>query len=312
MAQRIATVFGGSGFIGRYVVKRLAAKGYLVRVAVRDPVAAGFLKPMGDVGQIVPLAAPVSQPAMVARAVERADAVINLVGILAEAKKGDFQRIQVEGSAHIARAAAAAGVTKFVQLSAIGADPASPSEYGRTKAEAENAVRAALPQASILRPSIVFGREDQFFNRFAAMAALSPALPVIEGATLFQPVYVGDVADAVMAALTRPDAQGQTFELGGPDISSFRDLLVYILEQVQRRRMLVRVPRAVASIQAAILQNLPGKLLTKDQLLLLQRDNIVSPDALSLLSLGLTPTPIDLIVPAYLARYRPGGGRKES
>jgi NADH dehydrogenase len=312
MAQRIATVFGGSGFIGRYVVKRLAAQGYLVRVAVRDPVAAGFLKPMGDVGQIVPLAAPVSQPAMIARAVERADAVINLVGILAEAKKGDFQRIQAEGSAHIARAAAAAGVTKFVQLSAIGADPASPSAYGRTKAEAETAVRAALPQASILRPSIVFGREDQFFNRFAAMAALSPALPVIEGATLFQPVYVGDVADAVMAALTRPDAQGRTFELGGPDIRSFRDLLVYILEQVQRRRMLVRVPRAVASIQAAILQNLPGKLLTKDQLLLLQRDNIVSPDALSLLSLGLTPTPIDLIVPAYLARYRPGGGRKES
>jgi NADH dehydrogenase len=313
MATRsVATVFGGSGFIGRYVVKRLAAAGHIVRVAVRDPEAALFLKPMGAVGQIVPFAAGVTNPAAVASAVAGADIVVNLVGILAERRPGDFARVQADGPKTIAAAAAAAGVKRLVQISAIGADPKSPSLYAKSKGQGEEAVRAAFPAATILRPSIVFGPEDQFFNRFGSMASLSPFLPVIAGGTKFQPVYVGDVADAVMAALTRPEAAGRIYELGGPQVFTFRDLMAWILTETKRKRRLIELPMWLAEIQATVLENLPGKLLTRDQLLLLTKDNVVGHGVLSLSELGIVPTPIDLVVPQYLARFQPGGGRREA
>lgn len=311
-SRKIATVFGASGFIGRYVVKRLADQGYMVRAAMRDTEAGAFLRPLGGVGQIVPLYAPLDNEAAVRRSVESADVVINLVGILAERRRGDFERVQHAGAGMIARLAAAGGVARLIQISAIGADPTSASQYARSKGAGEIAVRAAFPTATILRPSIVFGPEDQFFNRFGAMAAISPALPVIEGETRFQPVYVGDVAQAVMAALAQPDTMGQTYELGGPDIETFRALMAYILHETSRHRALIALPRWLAGLQASVLEHLPGKLLTRDQLLLLRRDNVVSPGALTLASLGITPTPIRLIVPDYLRRYRVGGKGKPS
>lgn len=312
MSERsVATVFGGSGFIGRYVVKRLANAGYVVRVAVRDTEGAMFLRPMGVVGQIVPLHAPVTDAAAVARAVAGASVVVNLVGILAERRAGDFRRIQAEGAGIVAKAAAAAGVGQLVHLSAIGADAASPSRYASSKAEGEAAVRAAFPGATILRPSVVFGPEDRFFNRFAAMAQLLPVMPVISGATRFQPVYVADVADAVMAALRLPAARGTTYELGGPRPWSMRELLSWILVQVQRRRPLFEVPAGLARLQAAILEHVPGKPLTRDQLLLLARDNLPAEGAPGLATLGIVPTPVELVVPAYLARYRQGGLKRD-
>ncbi|KAA5614423.1 complex I NDUFA9 subunit family protein [Rhodovastum atsumiense] len=311
MTRKVATVFGGSGFIGRYVVKRLANLGYVVRVAVLDPEAALFLKPMGAVGQVVALRAPVTSPEAVARAVAGAELVVNLVGILAERLPGDFQRIMAEGAGTVARAAAEAGVERLVHVSAIGADPSSPSGYGRAKAAGEAAVRAAFPRATILRPSIVFGPEDQFFNRFAAMAQFSPVLPVIAGETKFQPVYVGDVADAVIAGLTDEDAAGGLYELGGPQVLTFRQLLAWICQAVRRHRWLVDVPPAVAQWQARVMEWLPGKPLTRDQLAMLGRDNVVASGTPGLSALGIIPTPIDLVVPDYLRRFRPGGGRAE-
>jgi NADH dehydrogenase len=308
MTRSVATVFGGSGFLGRYVVKRLASDGYVVRVPVRDPEAATFLKPMGAVGQIVPLYARLSEPDTIARGVDRADLVVNLVGLLAEQRPGDFDRIQAQGPGLIATESTRAGVQRLVHVSAIGAAPDSPSAYGSSKARGEAALRAAFPTATILRPSIVFGPEDKFFNRFAAMAQLSPVMPVICGDTLFQPVYVGDVADAVHAALTTTPAS-LLYELGGPDIVSFRDLLRYILTVTQHARTLLTIPYGIARLQAAIAERLPGKPFTRDQLLMLRTDNVVAPGQPGLAELGITPTPYDLVVPSYLARYRPGGGR---
>jgi NADH dehydrogenase len=303
-ARGIATVVGGSGFIGRYVVKRLADAGHVVRVAVRDPAAAGFLKPMGRVGQVVPLFANITQEAGLARAFDGASLVVNLVGILTERHRGDFEHIQAEGAGRVARLAASAGVGRLVQISAIGADAASPSAYGRTKAEGEAAVRAAFPSANILRPSIVFGAEDQFFNRFGAMAALAPVMPVIAGATRFQPVYVGDVADAVMAVLHRTDA-APLYELGGPLVMTFREILGWILAQTGRDRPLISVPGGAA----ALLAHLPFSGITSDQLLMLKQDNVASANLPGLAELGITPTPIELVVPNFLARYRKGGLR---
>jgi NADH dehydrogenase len=312
MATRsVATVFGGSGFIGRYVVKRLAAQGHVVRVAVRDPEAALFLKPMGAVGQIVPLYAPIQDEAAVHRAVDGADLVVNLVGILAERRAGDFQRIHAEGAGRVARLAAATGAARLVHMSAIGADAAGRARYAMSKAAGEQAVRAAFPAATILRPSVVFGPEDMLFNRFATMAQRLWAMPVIAGATRFQPVYVGDVADAVMAGLWA-DAPGATFELGGPRVLSMRELLAYVLAETERHRRLVAVPMWLARMKAAVLERLPGKLLTRDQLLMLQHDNVVAPGAPALADLGIVPTPIELVVPGYLRRFRPGGGRREA
>lgn len=310
--RKVATVFGGSGFIGRYVVKRLAAQDHIVRVAVRDTEAALFLKPMGVVGQIVPLYADLARPDDdVARAVEAAEIVVNLVGILAESRPGDFQRVHADGAGAVARAAAAAGTGQLVHVSAIGADRASPSQYAKSKAAGEEAVRAAFPAAVIFRPSVVFGAEDQFFNRFATLAQFLPFMPVISGQSQMQPVYVGDVADAVMAALERADASGTTYELGGPHIFTFRQILQYVLRETERHRTLVAIPPALARLQAALAERLPGKPLTRDQLLLLVRDNVASADAPGLADLGITPTPVELVVPQYLRRFRPGGGRRE-
>jgi uncharacterized protein YbjT (DUF2867 family) len=306
----VATVFGGSGFIGRYVVRLLARAGMTVRVAVRDTEAAMFLRTAGRVGQIVPLHAPVTNDVDVQRAVEGADWVVNLVGLLTESRAASFQAIHVDAAARIARAAASAGVRRLVHVSAIGADPASDSRYAASKGDGENAVRAAFPGATILRPSIVFGPEDNFFNRFAGMTRVLPFMPVIEGATRMQPVYVGDVADAVLAALQSGDAVGKTYELGGPKVFLFVDLLAYILKITGRDLTLVNMPLPLVRLQACVLEMLPGKLLTRDQLKMLARDNVVASDVLGLSDLGVSPTPVEQIVPEYLRRYRAGGGRR--
>ncbi len=307
MDQRsVATVIGGSGFLGRYIVKRLAAAGHVVRVAVRDPERAMFLRPMGRVGQIVPLFANITSDGTLTRAIEGSSVVINLVGVLAERRAGDFNALQAEGAGRVARIAAASGVSHLLQMSAIGASADSQAKYARSKAEGEALVRQHFPRAVILRPSLVFGPEDQFFNRFASMARLSPIMPVIAGATRFQPVYVGDVADAVMAALSRDDAAGVTYELGGPKVMTFREIMGWILAQVERHRPLVNMPDGVARLMASI----PFSGLTADQLIMLKHDNVANPDMPGLAALGIVPTPIDLVVPSYLARYRKGGAKQ--
>jgi NADH dehydrogenase len=308
--RRVATVFGGSGFIGRYVVKRLAQQGYIVRVPSRYPEGALFLKPMGAVGQVVPLYASVTNEATVQRAVEGAEVVVNLVGVLAESRKASFQAIHTEGSERIARLAAAAGVSRLVQISAIGADPGSASRYGSTKGKAEQAVLAAFPGAVILRPSLVFGIEDKFFNRFAEIARLAPFMPVISGGTKMQPVFVSDVADAVMAALGPAGVPGKIYELGGPRVWTFREILAFILKTTHRDRKMIDIPMGIARLQAFFLQHVPGKPLTPDQLLMLSKDNVVAPGALGLADLGIVATPVELVVPGYLSRYQPGGGRR--
>lgn len=306
-ARRV-TVFGGSGFIGRHLVRRLAARGDVVRVAVRDPVAAAFLKPMGNVGQIVPMRVDIRDQAAVEEAVRGADAVVNLVGILAESGRQRFDAVQGEGATRIAAAARAAGVARFVHVSAIGADAGSPSAYARSKAAGEAGVRQHYPDAPILRPSVVFGPEDDFFNRFARLAQFAPALPLVGGgATRFQPVYVGDVAAAIEVALDRAEASGLTFELGGPRVVDMREVLDYVLAQTRRRRALVNLPFPVANALAAILEKLPAPQLTRDQVKLLRADNVVAAGAHDLRSLGIEPTPIEAVVPRYLETYRRGG-----
>lgn len=307
-ASRRVTVFGGSGFIGRYVVKRLAARGDVVRVAVRDPAAAAFLKPMGAVGQVVPMRVNITDGAAVAEAVGGADVVINLVGILYETARQGFDAVQARAPEILASAARAAGVETFVHVSAIGADPASASLYARTKAAGEAAVRRHYPSARILRPSIVFGPEDDFFNRFARMAQLLPVLPLIGGGhTKFQPVYVGDVADAVVRAVDDPAAAGMTYELGGPRVATFRELLETMFRETGRSRPLVTLPFWAARIQALFLEKLPVPMLTRDQVALLERDNVAASSAPGLAALGITPTPMEAILPSYLEIYRRGG-----
>lgn len=308
--RKIATVFGGSGFLGRYVVQRLAALGYTVRIGIRDPESAKILQPMGDVGQIVPLGAPVTDEAAVARAVEGAELVINLAGILAERHKGQFFRTHVDGAGRIARLARLAGAGQLIHISAIGADAASASQYGQTKAQGEAAVRGAFPRAVILRPSIMFGPEDNFFNRFAGLATVFPVLPIVHGTTKFQPVYVGDVADAMIACIS--GHAGQIFELGGPEVKSFVELLAMMLEIIGRPRKIWDMPLGLARLQANILEHLPGKLLTTDQINMLARDNVVATGAPGLESLGISPTWMDQILPLYLARYREGGKGQEA
>jgi uncharacterized protein YbjT (DUF2867 family) len=308
MRYRRVAVIGASGFIGRYVVKRLAARGSVVAAVVRNVDSAKFLQPMGDVGQIARLGANLLDEPRLAAAIAGADAVINLVGILHESGSQRFDAIHHRGPAMLGALAARAGVKRLVHISALGADPAAPSAYGRSKAAGEQALRAGFPGATILRPSIVFGPEDSFFNRFAGLAQLLPALPLIGGGTTrFQPVYVGDVADAVMAALDDPASAGQTYELGGPRIYTFKALLELILAETQRKRLLVPVPWAVARCQGALLQLLPNPPLTVDQVRSLERDNVVSPGARTLKDLGITPETVEAIVPAYLDRYRRGG-----
>lgn len=309
--RRVATVFGGAGFIGRYVVQRLALQGYVVRVATRDPAGTRFLTTQGRVGQIVPLQVSVSDAEALARAVVGADVVVNLVGILHERRPGDFERVQGQAPGLIARAATEAGVRRMVHISAIGADPGSESLYARSKAQGEAAVLAAFPSATILRPSVVFGPEDQFFNRFAAMARLLPFMPVVSGDTRLQPVYVADVADAVMAALEQDAALGTTYELGGPRVMTMRAVMGFILETTRRRRLLVDMPMGLMRFQARILEKLPNPALTSDQLLLLARDNVAAEGMPGLAALDITPHSVALVVPAYLRRFRPGGGRRD-
>ena len=308
MAEPVITVFGGSGFIGRYLVKRLAAGGARVRVAVRDPGAAGFLRPMGDVGQVAPIQANVGDEASVAAAVAGAGAVANLVGILFERGRRSFAAVHAHGAGRVARAAAAAGVGRLVHVSAIGAGPDSPSAYARSKGEGEAAVRAAFEQATIVRPSVVFGPEDNFFNRFAALARLAPALPLFDGgATRFQPVYVGDVAEALARVLETPQSASKTYELGGPRAYSYREIMELVMAETRRERPLVSVPSVAVRPLAAVMGLLPNPPLTGDQLIQLGRDNVVSPGALGLSDLGIVPRAAEPIVADYLRRYRRAG-----
>ena len=299
---KLVTVFGGSGFIGRHLVYRLVAQGHTVRVAVRSPDEALYLKVMGRVGQIVPITASVTDEASIARAVAGADWVVNLVGILAEGGRGTFERVHVQGAANVAKAAASAGASRLVHVSALGASENSPAKYGRSKAKGEAAVRAAFPSAVILRPSVIFGPEDKLFNMFACMAKFSPVLPVID--TSFQPVYVGDVADAIVAGLTRDDALGGTYELGGPEIATGRRVMELVSQYTARKRLLLTVPFWVLAIEGLVLQFLPGKLLTADQVLMLHAPNVVSAGAKTLTDLGIQATPMGAILPSYLSRFR--------
>lgn len=309
MQGQTVTIFGGSGFIGRYVVKRLAARGARVRVAVRDVEGAKFLKPMGAVGQIAPFAVNIGDAASVRAAISGADAVVNAVGVLYEGGRQSFRRAHVDGPRMIAEAATAAGVGRLVHISAIGADAASDSRYAQSKAMGEAAVREAFPDATVLRPSVVFGAEDDFFNRFAAMARLAPALPLIDGgATKFQPVFVGDVADAVVAALDEEEAAGKTYELGGPEVMTFREVMEFILAETGRKRALAPAPSKLMRPMAGLMELLPGPPpLTRDQLTLLERDNVVAEDALKLSDLGVAPSSVAAEAPKYLVRYRAGG-----
>ena len=309
----LIAIYGGSGFIGRHVVRALARTGARMRIAVRRPELAGFLQPLGGVGQIIPVQANVRYPDSLLAAANGADAVINLVGILAPSGKQTFNAVQDEGARHVAEAARAAGAKSFLHMSAIGADTNSPSVYARTKAAGEAAVKDVFPDAVILQPSVVFGPEDEFFNRFAALARLSPALPLIGGGkTRFQPVFVGDVAKAVIAALTGKAQARAMYELGGPEILSMKEVMERVLTYTMRKRMLVPLPFPLAKLQGAILQLLPNPPLTLDQVRLLENDNVVSEaakrDRRTLEGLGIVdPVAIEAVVPDYLEQYRPKG-----
>ena len=305
MNTNLVTIFGGSGFVGRHTVRALARAGWRIKVATRHPARGFFLRPLGSVGQIDFVKCDVSDPGSVAQALAGAQAAINLTGILFE-KGQTFEDVQADGAANIAQAAAAAGLRALVHVSAIGADAESDSTYAVTKAEGEQAVRQAFPHAVILRPSIIFGPEDGFFNKFAEMARLFPALPLVGGGhTRFQPVFVGDVAQAIVAALSRQD--GRTYELGGPTTYSFKQLLQLILRETGRSRALIPLPFALASLNAAFLQLLPKPLLTMDQVRLLKKDNVVSSTAAGLGDLGIAPTSVEAVIPSYLWRYRAKG-----
>ncbi|PKP99372.1 MAG: complex I NDUFA9 subunit family protein [Alphaproteobacteria bacterium HGW-Alphaproteobacteria-13] len=301
MGEQLITVLGGGGFVGRYVVQRLLARGARVRVAEREPRKALFLKPLGGLGQTQFVAADVRDAASVARVVAGSDAVINLAGSFA-----DMQAVHADGARHVAAAARAAGIRALVHLSAIGADSDSPSAYGRSKGDGEAAMRASFPDAAILRPSIVFGREDRFINRFAAMVRTLPVIPVIAPATKLQPVYVGDVADAVVAALDGA-AAGRLFELGGPQVLTMQELLGWIADATGRKRLFVDLPDAVASALASGLGWAPGAPITRDQWRMLQRDNVVALDAAGLAQLGVTPTSLAAVAEGWLVQYRRHG-----
>jgi len=309
VSATIVTVFGGSGFVGRHVVRELAKRGYRVRAAVRHPSRAGFLRTMGLPGQVEAVYADIKDDESVARALSGAGMAVNLVGILYESGKQKFDALQAEAAGRIAWSAKAKGVERLVHVSAIGADAESPAKYASTKAEGEAAVLDAFPDAVILRPSIIFGSGDGFFNRFAAMARFSPALPLLGGGhTRMQPVYVDDVADAVCAALEDTSTSGKTFELGGPNTYSFKELMQIVLSETRRKRILAPVPWALARLQGRILGMLPAPLLTLDQVRMLETDNVVSDEAAgdnrTIDALGITPKSVEAIVPGYLWMYR--------
>ena len=311
--SKLVTIYGGSGFVGRYIARRMAKAGWRVRVAVRRPNEAIFVKPYGVVGQVEPVLCNIRDDASVAAVMQGADAVVNCVGILARQGKNTFEAVQAEGAERVARIAAAQGVARMVQLSAIGADAQSASEYARTKARGEAAVQAHMPDAVILRPSIVFGTEDQFFNRFASMSRLGPVLPVVGADTLFQPVYVDDVAQAAELALTGTVAGG-VYELGGPDVRSFRALMQTMLDVIRRRRAIVNIPFWAAGLMGfgfemanrLTLGLFPAQI-TRDQVRNLKVDNVVADGARGFADLGIEPTAMDAVLPEYLYRFRPSG-----
>ncbi|MFL6688639.1 MAG: complex I NDUFA9 subunit family protein [Alphaproteobacteria bacterium] len=314
MIDKVVTVFGASGFLGRHTVRALAKGGFgwRVRACARNPNAANYLLPMGHVGQIQLMRANVRNREDVTRAIANSDAVVNLVGILNQSGGQKFGALQRDAAGTIAKCARAAGVQSLVQISAIGADAESDSAYARTKAEGERRVRDAFPAASILRPSIIFGPEDEFFNRFAGLARFLPGLPLIGGGhTKFQPVYVGDVAAAIAKCVEDPATHGHTYELGGPTVYSFRELMQLMLQVINRRRLLIPIPFGIARMQAAVLQWLPNPLLTLEQVRLLKRDNVVSPGAQTLATLGIKPDSLEAILPTYLWRFRRRGQYEE-
>jgi len=309
--ETLVAVFGGSGFLGRHVVRALAKRGYRVRVAVRRPELAGYLQPMGRVGQIHAVQANLRYPDSIAAAVRDADAVINLVGILFERGQQRFDTVMTAGAQSVARAAQTVSAP-LVHVSAIGADEKSASRYARAKAEGERLVLAANEAAVIVRPSIVFGPEDDFFNRFAALARIAPALPLVGGgATRMQPVFAGDVAEAIARAVDGDLRAGRVYELGGPNVRTFKELMQFVLATIQRRRLLIPVPFALMKLQAVVLQFLPKPPITPDQVELLKQDNVVSDEAKRegrmLEGIGITPESIDAIVPSYLWRFRKTG-----
>jgi len=307
---KLVTVFGGSGFVGRHVVRALAKRGYLVRVACRRPDLAGHLQPLGNVGQIRAVQANVRVPWSIERAVEGADHVINLVAILAESGKQKFATVHEAGSRAVAQAARA-GNAGLTHVSALGADLNSPSAYASTKAAGEQAVLAAVPDAVIFRPSVQFGPEDNFFNKFANMARYSPALPLIGGDTRFQLVYVGDVAEAIARSVDGKVEGGKIYELGGPEVLTFRQCLEEMLQTIGRKRMLLPIPFPIASLMGSVLGVLPGRMLTRDQVTMLKSDNVVSDAAAkegrTFAGIGIQPKSTEAILPSYLWRYRPAG-----
>lgn len=332
MEKPIITVFGGSGFIGRHLVQRLANTGAHVRVAVRDVEAALFVKVYGDAGQVVPWPADITKPDQVAAAVQGADTVVNLVGILFEWGRKTFHSVHVEGAANVAAAAKAAGVNRLVHMSAIGADSDSPARYGQSKASGEAAVKEAFPDATIVRPSVVFGPEDNFFNLFAGLSRLTWVLPVFgcpiepgitlfpegglihidlygDGGTRLQPVFVGDVAEAISKCIADPETAGQTYELGGPTVYSFKEVMDLLLEETGRKRFLAPIPFGIAKFAAWFLEFWPKPILTCDQVKLLTRDNVVSGGNPGLNDLGISPVAAEAILPTYLHRFRTPANR---
>jgi len=311
---KLVTIFGGAGFVGRYIARRMANEGWRVRVAVRRPNEAMFVKPYGAVGQVEPVLCNIRDDASVTAAMQGADAVVNCVGILNESGKNTFEAVQTDGATRVARMAAGMGITRMVHISAIGADVDSDSDYARTKGEGEQAVLEHIPDAVILRPSIIFGNEDEFFNRFAGLTRMTPVLPITGADTLFQPVYVDDVAKAAVAAVLG-QAEAGVYELGGPDVSSFRTILQDMLEIIRRRRLILNMPTWIARLVALGFDVLEfvsfgifsNAMLTRDQVKQLANDNVVGPDARGLADLGIEPVTMESVLPDYLWRFRPSG-----
>jgi NADH dehydrogenase len=311
--SQLVTIFGGSGFVGRYIARRMAKEGWRVRVAVRNVNEAMFVRPYGVVGQVEPVFCNIRDDASVAAVMDGADAVVNCVGVLDETGKNTFAAVQSEGAERIARIAASNGVARMVHLSAIGADAEAASDYARTKAEGEAGVLQHMPGAVILRPSIIFGPEDQFFNRFAGLTRMGPVLPVVGADTRFQPVYVDDVAAAATKAVLG-EAEPGVYELGGPDVMSFRALMQLMLRIVRRNRLILNMPFWIARIMASVFGVVRAMSLgivkgpvTKDQVLSLAVDNVVADDAKSFETLGISPTAMEAVLPDYLWRFRPSG-----
>jgi len=311
--SKLVTIYGGSGFVGRYIAKRLAAQGWRVRVAVRRPNEAMHVRPYGVPGQVEPVFCNIRDDASVRAVVSGADAVVNCVGTFDRKGRNNFDAVQAEGATRIARIAAEEGVARLVHLSAIGADAQSASHYARSKAAGEAGILAHMPKAVILRPSVIFGAEDQFFNRFAAMTRFGPILPVVGGATRFQPVHVDDVAQAAVKGVTGAAAPG-IYELGGPEVASFRDLMEMMLKVIRRRRLIVNIPFGIAGLMAAVMElvetltlGLVPPQITRDQVRSLRVDNVVSEGARTFADLGIVPASPEAVLPDYLWRFRPSG-----